>query len=87
MGGVAIVVQVKLDLAEAYLRELREAVEEVRSIFFAGKEPTVSRWPTVAISKLTELRVAVDPRVDARATDVVRSTTVQRFIVVAQREQ
>jgi hypothetical protein len=44
-------------------------------------------WTAVAIAKLGQRAVAFDPRIDARAADVVRSVTVQRLVVVAQREQ
>ena len=79
-------VQVKLDFAEAGVRELGELIEEVRAIFFAGEEPTMSRWSTVAIAELTELWITVDPRLHARTSDVVGSTAMKWFVVVAQRE-
>jgi hypothetical protein len=85
--GVAVVMEMKFDFAKACLRELRESVEVLRSILFAGEEPTVSRWSTVAIAELTELWVTVDPRLHARASDVVGSTAMKWFVVVAQREE
>ena len=85
--GIAVVMEMKLDFAEAGFRELREPVEIFGSILLAGKEPTMSRRAPVAISELTELRVCVDPRFDTCATDVVGSATVKWFVVVAQREQ
>jgi hypothetical protein len=75
--------EMKLHLAETGARELRETVEVVRSILFAGEEPTVSRWSAVAISELTERWIVMDPRVDARTTDAVGSTAVQWLVVIA----
>ena len=65
--GVAVVVEVELDLAEAGARELRELIEEVRAVLLAGEEPAVARRAAVAVAELAERGVALGPRVDARA--------------------
>jgi hypothetical protein len=85
--GVAVVMEMKLHLTKACLRELRETVEIVRPVFLAGEEPAVSRRTTVAISKLTELGIAIDPRVDACTTDIVGGSAVEWLVVVTQREE
>src|SRR5690349_2007445 len=77
----------KFDFAEAGARELGEAIEKVRAVFLAGKEPAVARRPAVAIAKFAERRIALGPRVDARAADVFGSTTPQGFVMIAEREQ
>src|SRR5205085_2632259 len=87
LGGIAVVMEMDLDLAEAAARELGEWLDEVRPILLAGKEPTVTRWPAVVVTKFVEPRVAFRPRCDARAPDVVGSVPPQRLVVIAQREQ
>jgi len=79
--------EMELDFAEAFLRELGETIEVVRLLLLAREEETVSRRPTVAISKLTELGIVVGPCVDARFRNVVGSAVMMRFVVVAEREQ
>jgi hypothetical protein len=87
-GGIAIVMEMKLDLAVTGARELGETIEKVRSIFFAGEEPAVARRSTVAVAKARrELRVALGPGIDTRASDLVAGTAPQRLVVIAQREQ
>ena len=84
---VAVVVEVKLDFSKAASREPGELIEEVRSIFFAGEEPTVPWRPTVAVAKRAERGVPVGPDVDAGVANVVGGTTPQRLVVIAEREQ
>jgi hypothetical protein len=79
--------EMELDFAESLLRELGETIEVVRLVLLAGEKESVSRWPTVAISKLTELGIVVGPRVDTRLRNVVGSTVMMRLVVVAEREQ
>ena len=76
LRGVAVVVEMELDLAEAGTRELREPVEEVRAVLLAGEEPAVAWRPSVAVTKRGETWILLYPRIDARAADVVGSTAV-----------
>ena len=73
LRSVAVVMEMKLDLAETGAHELAELIEEVGAIFLAGKEPAVTRRATVAVAKFVERGVTLGPRVDAIATDVIRS--------------
>jgi hypothetical protein len=54
LGGVAVVVEVELDLAIAAADKVPQLVEEMRSILLTGKEPTVPWWAPVAVAKLAE---------------------------------
>ena len=87
LAGVAVVVEMELDLAEAFARELGEAIEEVRPVFLAGEEPAVARRPSVAVAKLAERGIALRPDVDAAVTDVIRGAAPQRLVVIAECEQ
>jgi len=79
--------EVNFDFAETALDQRAERVEEVRPIFFAGKEEAVARRPAVGIAELGQRRIAARPRVDARAAGGVVGVAMQRFVVIAQREQ
>src|SRR5262249_54527384 len=85
--GVAVVVEMELDLAEAGADELGEPIEKPRAVFLAGEEPAMARRPSVAVAELAERGVALGPRVDAAVADVVGGAAPQRLVVVAQREQ
>jgi len=77
-------------IAERYkaAREGRELVEEIWSVLFVGKESSVARRATVAVAKFSgEFGIAVGPRVDTCAPDVVGSVAPQGLVVIAQREQ
>ncbi len=87
IGGVAVVVKVELDLAKPCTRELRELIEEVWSIFLPREEEAVARWPSIAVTKLTQRRVVIGPRVDTRIAYIIRSAVPQRFVVIAKCEQ
>ena len=84
---VAIVMEMNFDFAEPGLRELGEAIEKVGAIFFAGEEPTVTRRPPVRVAKLPQVGIALGPGVDARAPGRVVGVTVERLVVIAEREQ
>ncbi len=86
-GGVVVVVEVDLDLAEPRARELGEAGEEVRAVLLAGEEPPVARWAPIAVAEPPEVRIALGPRIHAGAPDLVRGTPVEWLVVIAQREQ
>ena len=76
----------KLDLAEPRARELRELLEEVRTIFLTREEPAVPRRASVAVPKFAERGIMFGPRIDAGIANVIESTVPQRFVVVAQCE-
>jgi hypothetical protein len=80
---VAVVMEMELDFAESLLRKLGETIEVVRLVLLAGEKESVSRRPTVAISKLTELGIVVGPRVDTSLRNVVGSAVMMRLVVVA----
>jgi hypothetical protein len=84
---VVVVMEVKLDLAEAGARERRELIEEARPVLLAGKEEAVARRTPVAVAELAERRIVLCPRVDAAVADVVGSASPQRLVVITQREQ
>ena len=86
-AGVAVVVEVELDLAEPGARQAGELGEEVRAVLLAGKEPAVARRATIAVAELAERRVALGPGIDPADSDVVGRVAPQRLVVVAQREQ
>jgi hypothetical protein len=47
----------------------------------------VTRRPPVGVAKLVQLRIALGPRVDARATGLIIGVAVERLVMIAEREQ
>ena len=73
VGGVVVVVQVDLDLAEAGAAEVGQGVEVFRLVLLDGVEERVARRPAVGVAEAAELpRVVADPALDAAAADLRR---------------
>jgi hypothetical protein len=85
--SVAVVVEMELDLAESGAHQASELIEELGAILLTGKEPAVARRAAVAVAELAKRWIALGPRSDAAAPDVVGGLAPQRLVVIAQREQ
>ena len=51
LGGIAVVMEVELDLAVASASELGQGVEELRGVLLAGKEERVLGFLAVGVAK------------------------------------
>src|SRR6185312_7429108 len=87
VGGIAVVMEVELDLTETSADQLRELIEVVRLVLLAGEEPAVAGRAAVAVAELAEGRIALRPNIYARFRDVIRRIGVMRLVVIAEREQ
>ena len=80
--------KVHLDAPKPSVTETGERVEEIGPVIFFGKEEGMLRRPSVCISEtLSQSRIAVDPRSDARAFDVAVCCAVGRFKVIGDAEE
>ena len=87
LGGVAVVVEMKLDLAEAKLCEVAERVEPARPILLARKEERVTRVVAVGVDEVFgEARVRLRPEAHAGVAHGVADLVPERLVVVADRE-
>src|SRR6185369_5418923 len=65
-GGVSVVMEMDLDLAEARPAQLRQGVKIFSFVFFDREEKSVARRAAVGIAKAAELpREALRPRLHA----------------------
>jgi len=87
VGGVAIVMEVELDLAEPGARELGELIEEVWPVLFAREEPAVARRSPIAVAERCERGIAIGPGIDPRGADLVGGTVPQGLVVIAECEK
>ena len=88
LRGVAVVMQMELDLAQPAPRQRRERLEEVGRVLLAGKEEAVARRAAVAVAKaLDQRRVSLEPGAHPLDTLLVVHAAPQRLVVIAEREQ
>src|SRR5262249_13196019 len=86
--GVAVVVEVHLDLAEAAAGEVGGRLEEVRRVLLARVEEAVARRPSVGVEEVGgERRVALAPGAHPLAPDGVADAAPERLVVIAEREE
>ena len=73
LGGVAIVVQVDLDLAISLATEGGQGIQVVGIIGFDRIEKRMPRWPSIAVAKFAEVfGIGMNPTLNARARDRLR---------------